>query len=744
MKYGQHLTDNIAPEYGPEPYLNYRHLDGIIRILNGKNLASVDQENRQISLTTPPPTNAKGIQLDEASVTEEAFFSCMDSELTKVEAFTLRKVTELRNLINDTDSKLRDLRITDNNYEDEDAVAELQNQADDIAVKFLTLEKYVNINFMGFHKILKKHDKYCPANPCKMFYVNRMHSQAWVRGDYSDVVVRLSAIYSGLRNDQVGEENTDPSQNFLRSTTKYWIKTEHVSKVKYAVLKHLPLFVFGKGNEAESDSQLTNSVYLDNDQLELYHGRLDKGPGALALRLRWYGPGFPKVVFPERKTHRDKWTGELSVKERFMVKEEEVQQILNNTYPIEEKKQEKLLKGASREEVDEWECLVREITQVISSKQLVPAVRTQYMRTAFQIPFDATVRISLDTNLCMISERGYDLKDNSIWHRDPSMTLSHNDITRFPHAVLEIKLELKSEDAMPPQWVTDLHNSGMLYEVHKFSKFIHGCAIMFPENVRSVPYWVDDVSLRQSILASGGGRILVRTDMSDKEKQKRKNPHVGPGANQVYDHLLPFGDVGDDRRKTASGRTRGSKNVALGNAFTQGDPDSNKNSNASFGDYAVHYGNDFDDDEAEETCTDWLFPFCSPRSTAMSVVAPTSVQKIEPKVFFANERTFLHWLHAGVTLYTISAGILVFASAENAEWAHWYAMSLLPVAVGFCMYALHVFLWRADRIKTRVPGRWDDPRGPYILGSSIVIVLSINFVTKLLQIWNYEDTELDL
>jgi SPX domain protein involved in polyphosphate accumulation len=32
-------------------------------------------------------------------------------------------------------------------------------------------------------------------------------------------------------------------------------------------------------------------------------------------------------------------------------------------------------------------------------------MRTQYMRVAFQIPFDATVRVSLDTNLCMISER---------------------------------------------------------------------------------------------------------------------------------------------------------------------------------------------------------------------------------------------------------------------------------------------------------------------------------------------------
>jgi SPX domain protein involved in polyphosphate accumulation len=63
----------------------------------------------------------------------------------------------------------------------------------------------------------------------------------------------------------------------------------------------------------------TDSVYLDNDQLELYHGRLDKSPGAIALRLRWYGAGEARLVFCERKTHREKWTGEVSVKERFTV-----------------------------------------------------------------------------------------------------------------------------------------------------------------------------------------------------------------------------------------------------------------------------------------------------------------------------------------------------------------------------------------------------------------------------------------
>jgi SPX domain protein involved in polyphosphate accumulation len=101
------------------------------------------------------------------------------------------------------------------------------------------------------------------------------------------------------------------------------------------------------------------------------HGRLDKTPGAIALRLRWYGPGDPKLVFVERKTHNDKWTGEVSVKERFTVDASEVPLLLNGKYPIAQKKKEMQDKGATPKEVEEWETLVRECQQVIVSKQLV-------------------------------------------------------------------------------------------------------------------------------------------------------------------------------------------------------------------------------------------------------------------------------------------------------------------------------------------------------------------------------------
>ena len=240
----------------------------------------------------------------------------------------------------------------------------------------------------------------------------------------------------------------------------------------------------------------------------------------------------------------------------------------------------------------------------------------------------------------MISERGYDTKGGKYWHRDPSKMINRTEITRFPHAVLEIKLELKGGNLVPPRWVTDLQNSsGMLYEVHKFSKYIHGCSVLLPEDVRCVPYWMDDVSVRDSILASGGGRILIRADLSDDEKSKMKNAGAGPGANQEYGRLLPLGDIELDRSKTATGKSpTSSAGAAVGKiqtALKQGRKKDTPGVNFYNAD-----DEEIGDEEEDDGCCSWIFPFCSNQNSYhLSVVAPTSMQKIEPKVYFANERT---------------------------------------------------------------------------------------------------------
>ena len=62
--------------------------------------------------------------------------------------------------------------------------------------------------------------------------------------------------------------------------------------------------------------------------------------------------------------------------------------------------------------------------------------------------------------------------------------------------------------------------------------------------------------------------------------------------------------------------------------------------------------------------TSWPFSFIFPLSITRSA---TILPKMEPKVFFANERTFISWLSMAVNLSSISIGVLAFTS-RNCEY----------------------------------------------------------------------------
>ena len=76
---------------------------------------------------------------------------------------------------------------------------------------FFRLEKFVNLNYTGFHKILKKHDRRLP-HPCKEFYMARLRDQSWVKGDCSDVIVSLSKNFGALRGDDEPEAKDTEKQ----------------------------------------------------------------------------------------------------------------------------------------------------------------------------------------------------------------------------------------------------------------------------------------------------------------------------------------------------------------------------------------------------------------------------------------------------------------------------------------------------------------------------------------------------
>ncbi|KAJ2776203.1 vacuolar transporter chaperone, partial [Coemansia interrupta] len=187
---------------------------------------------------------------------------------------------------------------------------------------------------------------------------------------------------------------------------------------------------------------------------------------------------------------------------------------------------------------------------------------TFYNRTAFQLPGDARVRISLDTELTMVREDSFDGKpragDN--WRRTdigidyPFPQLPEKDVCRFPYAILEVKLQTES-GVEPSQWVTDLINSHLVEAVPKFSKFIHGTSVLLEDRVEVFPFWFSqmDRDIRKPATKTIGvsrgssprGSIVDIDSMVRKRRSTASgSPSQSHGSIQFQDEVSI--DVDDD------------------------------------------------------------------------------------------------------------------------------------------------------------------------------------------------------
>ena len=704
MKFGKYLDRNRLAEWSPY-YINYEALKDLIAL-------SAQEAERALAggeAVQQPSTSLSVVRTaGRQESAEERFFRRLEAEVSKVGKFTEELVSQLRAKMSKMQAEAAALlgRAKDEGGGlDPKLKDNLLEEAKQFGDEFLALEKYVNLNYMGFHKILKKHDKNIPSAPCRQFYVSHLHNQPWVQGNYSDLMVMLSNLYSQIRGDELAEASGGAAQAFNRSTTKYWIKTDNVTAVKNIIIKNMPVFVFNPENYT-GDSQLVNSVYFDNESLELYHGRLDKKPGALAIRIRWYGPNDPRgksTCFVERKTHRESWKGEKSVKERFTLAEELIVPYLEGEYTVQEYAEGLRKKGKSKSDVEKASKLFLEIQRTIEAKQLKPFVRTQYMRSAFQMGHDRTVSFTLDTNLIMLKENpeGHPSCELSgRWYRDPKLPIHRTEITKFPHAVLEIKLALPEGEA-PPEWVQDMMNSGLITEVHKMSKFIHGTAVLFPELVQAVPYWIDDESIRDSIVASG----------------------PDPYDNEISQSALDADAAARHKKKP-----RRRLDTAVANHPLLGQEPS----------LALMQGTAVGDNAHMDV--PWWNPFHRSEGPRIHIA-----QRLEPKTFLASERTFMSWLHMAITLSSIATALLAFASTAkrnksdpihsiSSHLVEFIALMLLPLGIFIVAYALVVFLWRNSQIALKQASYIDDRRGPLLLAALVVSALSAIFVVSCMDL----------
>ncbi|KAJ3014256.1 UNVERIFIED_CONTAM: hypothetical protein HDU68_000364, partial [Siphonaria sp. JEL0065] len=335
----------------------------------------------------------------------------------------------------------------------------------------------------------------------------------------------------------------------------------------------------------------------------------------------------------------------------------------------------------SKSRLQDLVVLSQEIREIIKAKNLKPILRTFYNRTAFQIPGDLRVRISLDTDLTFIREDNFDgmKRSGDNWRRTdcgaswPFDYLPKEDVDSFPYAVLEVKIQMV-EGGNEPEWIKKLVRDNLIIEVPTFSKYIHGVSDLLDDKVNVFPPWIP---------------LL--------DKDLRSSKRVQP-SDLVFDAAFAAS------ASSAAG-ARPSKLSSLSTIASESGLESRRPQEV---DPVVRLG------------TPDVVGFQAIDVTKR-IVIPV---RIEPKVYFANERTFLTWLQFVISLCAVALGLLNFGDKVGQI----AGLMFTVVAILFMGHAYFLHQWRSEMITKRGNKPFDDVWGPTVL--TVVLIGSTGPIIK--------------
>ncbi|RKF65554.1 Vacuolar transporter chaperone 2 [Erysiphe neolycopersici] len=740
MKFGRILQDSIIPKWESQ-YVNYAKLKSLLK----------EDADKQTEWT----------EYDENKFCDEIF----NVELSKVADFQEKTFKDLEICANRAAAELQGYGPESKRAKDPSISAkfkEIETKLDDIITETKELKEYSEINYTAFLKIVKKHDRkrgnHYKIRPLLLMSLNKRPFNNDQR--YSPLLSKLSILYYVVRQhleeelDEFEVATTDELsqvQNGERYTAyKFWVHPENLLEVKTYILRRLPVLIYSQVSSqdskvAPSDPAL-NSLYFDSPEFILYKKKVDRHVTPKSLRLRWYGQLNARTeIFIELKTINENGTND---EKRFPIKEKYIQPFIRGEYKMEKSIEKMERQEQLKSKIIEFKKTVSDIQKLILENDLQPVLRANYTRTAFQKPLDDKVRISIDTNLAFIREDSIDpdrpCRNFENWHRldvdnmhmsYPFQNLNQGEINRFPYALLEIKVK-DEVGKNHPKWVEDLMASHLVHKAPRFSKFVHGLAVLFEDHVNNLPFWLSDLE------------VDIRKDPQAAFEEEEQRKATEAENDQVVGSLL-----GTSKKVSHSYKTNIDYSLSYPclqgplsseeSAQQQSEPNDGNvkkgiSDKLSNGNVKGNYG----------TMASIFPSFSSSRYAKVrrrSVVLPPGVTKpehlikdsgptqIEPKVWLASERTFIKWMQVAIQLAVLGVGLNSAGHGTNVEDKRittWFGFIYVVIAAFTGFWGIYIQKIRRKMIIERSGKDFDNLIGPIMVGSSLLLTLTLNLWYK--------------
>lgn len=543
-------------------------------------------------------------------------------------------------------------------------------------VEIIQMNSFMSHNQESLKEIIKKHDD---ISKIKLWGTWKFRIKYKPFYKLLKALHKVSDLYK-VKEEKGGEKDYD-NESFVRKSKKFWVRSDKIVPLIAEIIKHLPVYIFEAGDEDEENTETSldqeiTSVYFDNDNLDVWRARVNKEDGSKLVRIRYYGDDNEKV-FVERKIHRDtKATNEESSKDRFTLDANEVIPYLRGHHQVKGKKSS--------------QALSEDIHSFLSTNRAYPFVRTVYKRIAFQLEASNAVRLSLDLDMKMIKEAV-----NGMEWITPYENLTEAEIYNFPFGVLEVKLQ-GEHVTNPPEWIADIMaNSDLTIPENNFSKFGHAVYMFHSQTTGQVPSWCD-----------------THDDVFGPHRRMSADSAAPRKFSSVINRSPLQGDE-EDQFETISTPLLSAAHISQNSRESEAfhEPSFFQRLAASFRGGAI-YG----------------APPSGPRHGTLNPSTSTKggkAMKVEPKTFFSNERTFLHWYQSGVLMVTV--GLAAFSVDQDG--ADIIGTTLCALAFLILFYASYTYKRRNYILKNKIMDvELQDEWGPIGLVACLVVAVIVNII----------------
>lgn len=287
------------------------------------------------------------------------------------------------------------------------------------------------------------------------------------------------------------------------------------------------------------------------------------------------------------------------------------------------------------------------------------------------------LRLTVDRNVTLIDESARSPSQKS-WCLPDDALIEASMAVQVPFVIFEVKLA--GEDGMPTG-LANLEFDNVIQEAAKFSKFLTGAAAFNSHKLATLPYWAEHPSFARMFGLDQGSFLddIVYDTSALVEKPARTS--LIPASVNTFETSET-----SDNNWTAS--------LSLSGVLSSG---SNK-----------------------ETSTTGLKRKEINKAKSASI-APKKPARVEPKSYFANERTFIQWISASLMLLAVSSIMLGYGDGK-------YFMGSAVIcfsAVFLVLYSTFTYFRRIRLLTSGKPYGYIDFVGPAIVAVGVTVGVSI-------------------